>query len=73
MSKKRKYDNTVRQELNLAGPCSACKALLVKCEPPRVQKTRVYAVRDRMRYCRCDNCGNTWKVIIEIKTTGGNP
>lgn len=60
----RKYDNTLRQELNIAGPCQGCKARLAQCDPPRPQKTRIYAMRNGVRYCRCDNCGNTWKRSI---------
>ncbi len=68
--KKREYDNSQRQESPIAGPCVMCKGLLPLANPPREQKTRVYAVKGRIRYCRCDNCGHTWKapVIVEIKS-----
>ena len=36
--------------------------------PPREQKTRVYAIKGPIRYCRCDNCGHTWKKIMEVKS-----
>lgn len=68
MKKKRKYDNTARQANTMAGPCpdecGACKAILPLCDPPRLQKTRVYAKRGAIRYCVCDNCGATWKRTV---------
>lgn len=64
--KKRQYDNATRQEYNLAGACLCCPQLLVKAN--REQKTRVYATRGTIRYCICDNCGNTWKRVILIET-----
>lgn len=60
-AEKREYDNSVRQARNVAGPCNACQALLPLAKPPREQKTRVYAKKGAVRYCICDNCGNTWK------------
>lgn len=66
--KKRSYDNSQREESAIAGPCTACKALLPLANPPRQQRTQVYSVKGRVRYCRCDNCGNTWKTIVEVKS-----
>jgi hypothetical protein len=60
----RAYDATQRQENNIAGPCTACAALLPQARPPRQQKTRVYAKKGAIRYCECLNCRNTWKVSI---------
>jgi hypothetical protein len=40
-----------------AKPCSVCQAL----REPDTNFTRVYATRDRVRYCRCTYCNNTWK------------
>ena len=60
--KKRAYDNTVRAISSIAGECVMCRQFLKAAKPPREQKTRVYAKRGNVRYCVCDNCGNTWKV-----------
>lgn len=69
MSKKaRKYDNTARQQENMAGECTACKALLPLANPPRQQNTRVYATRGNVRYCVCVNCSHTWKKVIIIES-----
>ena len=40
-----------------AKPCTLCTALRGK----DTNYTRVYATRDRVRYCRCEYCNNTWK------------
>jgi hypothetical protein len=40
-----------------AKPCSVCAAL----REPDTNFTRVYATRDRVRYCKCTYCKNTWK------------
>jgi hypothetical protein len=40
-----------------AKPCTLCTAL----RGPDTNFTRVYATRDRVRYCRCTYCNNTWK------------
>jgi hypothetical protein len=40
-----------------AKPCSVCTAL----REPDTNFTRVYATRDRVRYCKCTYCNNTWK------------
>lgn len=64
---KRQYDNSQRQPSSIAGDCMACRRWLVEAIKP--QKTRVYAQKGRIRYCRCDNCGNTWKVPVEVKST----
>jgi hypothetical protein len=64
---RREYDNSRRQANNIAGPCNACPAWLKTAN--REQKTREYARKGRVAYCRCDNCGHTWKqLIVEIKT-----
>jgi hypothetical protein len=63
---KREYDNSQRQESAIAGPCTACPALLEAAG--RSQKTRVYAVKGQIRFCRCDNCGHTWKKPIPMET-----
>ena len=72
--RKNKYDNTRREAKAIAGPCTACKALLPQAKPPREQKTHEYARKGRIAYCRCDNCGNTWKkpIPFEIKSTEGD-
>jgi DNA-directed RNA polymerase subunit M/transcription elongation factor TFIIS len=70
MSKKRKYDNSARQAENIAGECVMCPELLKKSEPPRQQKTRVYAKSGNVRYCICANCGNTWKKVVLIESKG---
>lgn len=74
MSKKQKpkraYDNTVRQAENIAGKCVMCVELLPKAQPPREQKTHVYAKTGNVRYCVCDNCGHTWKKVILIELKG---
>lgn len=61
--KKRNYDNSQRQEDNIAGACNMCPNLIARAKPARQQRTRVYAKRGEVRYCICDNCGNTWKRI----------
>lgn len=66
--KKRQYDNTARQAENIAGQCGICIELIKKTDPPREQRTRVYAKTGTTRYCICDNCGNTWKRVIMIET-----
>lgn len=38
----------------LAGACP---------QSPRHENTRVYNTRGATRYCCCDDCGHTWKVI----------
>ena len=69
MSKKsRKYDNTARQQENMAGPCVMCPELLKI--GGREQKTKVYATRGNLRYCVCLNCSHTWKRVIVIETKG---
>jgi hypothetical protein len=68
---KRQYDNSQRQESAIAGPCTACQALLPLANPPRQQRTAVYSIKGQIRYCRCDNCGNTWKRIVEVKSVDG--
>jgi formate dehydrogenase maturation protein FdhE len=40
-----------------AKPCTLCSAL----RDPNTNFTRVYATRDRVRYCKCTYCNNTWK------------
>ena len=40
-----------------AKPCTLCTALRGK----DTNFTRVYATRDRVRYCKCTYCNNTWK------------
>ncbi len=65
--RKRKYDNTRREANSIAGPCTACKALLPLAKPPREQSTREYARKGRIAYCRCDNCGHTWKKPIPFE------
>ena len=69
MSKKpkRSYDNTARQQENIAGDCNCCKELLAKAVPPRQQKTKVYAKHGTTRYCVCINCGHTWKKVVLIE------
>lgn len=57
----RAYTSEVR---NLAPPCTSCKALLEKSDPPRQQSTRVYCTRGRIQYVICNNCGATWKAIV---------
>ena len=39
-----------------AKDCSACAAIRPICK----SYSRVYCTRGRVRYCRCDFCGNTW-------------
>jgi hypothetical protein len=43
----------VRQE---ARPCSLCQ----NYRPHGKNYSRVYCTRGRVRYCKCDFCGNTW-------------
>ncbi len=64
MKAKRNYNNTRREANSIAGPCTACQALLPLANPPREQSTREYARKGRIAYCRCDNCGRTWKTAI---------
>ena len=40
-----------------AKPCTLCTAL----RGDDTNFTRVYATRDRVRYCKCTYCNNTWK------------
>jgi hypothetical protein len=68
--KKRAYDNTARQAINIAGQCVMCVELLKKAEPQREQATHVYAKAGNVRYCICDNCGHTWKRVILIEVKG---
>lgn len=65
--KTRPYDNSSREVSHIAGPCTACAALLPLAKPPRQQSTRVYAIKGSIRYCRCDNCGHTWKKIVPVE------
>ena len=46
-----------RSRTFVAKPCSVCQAL----REPDTNFTRVYATRDRVRYCKCTYCNNTWK------------
>jgi len=39
-----------------AKACSACAGI----RPIGKSYSRVYCTRGRVRYCRCDFCGNTW-------------
>lgn len=66
---KREYDASQRQESSIAGPCVMCIGHLAEWnvanpDNQRGQRTRVYAKRGNVRFCRCDNCGNTWKKPI---------
>lgn len=49
---KRRYDNSMRQEMNVAGPCPLCS----KQEPQAPQDTAVYSKAGNTRYCRCNRC-----------------
>lgn len=46
-----------RSRTFIAKPCTLCTALRGK----DTNFTRVYATRDRVRYCKCTYCNNTWK------------
>jgi hypothetical protein len=49
------------RESPLAGPCLLCVELLIILD--RKQNTYVTDTRGRVRYCKCRNCGHTWKRI----------
>lgn len=40
---------------NLAGPCP---------QSERHENTKVYTTKGQIRYCRCDDCGHTWKLPV---------
>lgn len=72
MSRKRKHKTEARilppapgRQSWIAGPCQICAELLI--EMGRKQNTTVTkTVRESrmvIRYCRCENCRNTWKRI----------
>jgi hypothetical protein len=42
--------------------CSQCTAL----RPANTNYSRVYATKEAFRYCKCDYCGNTFKVYEPI-------
>ena len=52
-----KIEPRARSRTFTAKPCSVCQAL----REPDTNFTRVYATRDRVRYCKCTYCNNTWK------------
>lgn len=49
------------RESFIAGACNLCVNLLTILG--RKQNTYVTDTRGRVRYCKCRNCGHTWKVI----------
>jgi len=56
--KKRKADPKPRAFV--ARPCTACMAV----REPATNYSRVYSTKGRIRYCKCDFCGNTWTQTI---------
>lgn len=50
----------------IAAPCSICQALRDQDEEAEGRSySRVYGTVGKVRYCRCDFCGNTWKQTPE--------
>lgn len=49
------------RESFIAGPCNMCVSMLAILD--RKQNTYVTDTRGRVRYCKCRNCGHTWKVV----------
>lgn len=50
----------------IASPCSACQRLREEdAEAKGRSYSRVYGTAGKVRYCRCDYCGNTWKQTPE--------
>jgi formate dehydrogenase maturation protein FdhE len=55
----RRYDASLRQAENIAGPCPECSVE----HPQQAQQTRVVGKDGRVRYCKCLRCKKTWKRI----------
>jgi hypothetical protein len=71
MSRKRKQDSRVaaiqadirtieavpRVSSFVPKPCACCEAI----RPADTNYSRVKSTQGRIRYCKCEFCGNTWK------------
>lgn len=71
MAKSRRQAETEEQEaiqvpvrtMNVtAGPCP---------NNPAHTQTKVYRTVDKTRFCKCNDCGRTWKVIGDAADVGG--
>ncbi len=53
----------------VAAPCSSCQALRDSDDKANGKSySRVYGTVERVRYCRCDYCGSTWKQTPDSTT-----